>query len=1274
MGRNSKKKKRGSGGRKGKGRASLKDHSSQDGDDRDLLNEELTALGAIFQEDFKLVSESPHIQFIIKIRPYSNEMGYEDPHVLALLSVRCLPGYPYKCPKLQIIPDKGLSKDDADRLLSLLLDQANFNARDGRVMIFNLVETAQEFLSEIAAVDQPVETVSGMGVDKRDQWFHDDVSIACDKTCSSSGSFVYGLIDLFSDMCGDGGSWNQGLGTEVLNGNVGKTSRDRTISSDRRKGRNSLLHDTTSDTSNIRYGIHEDRYFEKTKPVVLPDTGERSIPQTLAKLDVVEEETEDDTKSTSTASSISLYKESLQDGYNGVHLDNQVDFVLMERKTEFDDSDLVSEPLESSLSVSALHHQASQTLERDLVMAHLLRLACSSKSSLAQFLPEITSELCNLGFISERSRDLATEQALLFKRDFDHVFGQRMVSSPASHFWEASFDFGGENASSLPSSRYLNDFEEVCSLGHGGFGHVVLCKNKLDGRQYAVKKIRLKDKSLPVNDKILREVATLSRLQHQHVVRYYQAWFETEVGGYYGDTTSGSWTARSSTRSYKGESSTNAHSDDSKQESTYLYIQMEYCPRTLREVFESYNPFGEEFTWHFFRQIVEGLAHIHGQGIIHRDLTPNNIFFDARNDIKIGDFGLAKFLKLEQVDHEPSFANDTAGVSLDGTGKVGTYFYTAPEIEQAWPHINEKVDMFSLGVVFFELWHPFSTAMERHIILSDLKQKGALPPAWVAKYPEQSALLRRLMSPSPSDRPSATELLQNALPPRMEDEWLNDILRTIQTAEDTYVYDRVVSTIFDEERFTLKAHRHHGGRGKVTDESSFIQYTELDTELRDHAIEIAREVFRQHGAVRIEIAPMRILDDYQHFNRKAVRLLTSGGDMVELCHELRTPFVGWVVTNQKLSFKRYEISFVNRRAVGHSTPNCYIQGDFDIIGGAPALTEAETIKVAVDILTRFSHSVDCDIRLNHGSILNAIWSWVGIEDELRHNVAKLLSLMASSRPQSSGRKSRWVLIRRQLLQDLNLSEVVVNRLQTVDLRFCGPADHALARLRGALPFDKRTHKALGELSALFSYLRVWRIEKYVTIDPLMPPTESYFKELFFQMYLVRDNNPASFYEGTLFAMGGRYDHLVQQLWEHDYITNPPGAVGISLALEKLLQHSSVDFKHSRNESISKILICSKGGGGMLEERMELVAELWEANIKAEFVPTSDPSLTDHYEYANEHDIKCLVILTESGLSQTGSVKVRHLELKKEKEVERSGLVRFLAEAISTQFRNPAVWN
>lgn len=81
--------------------------------------------------------------------------------------------------------------------------------------------------------------------------------------------------------------------------------------------------------------------------------------------------------------------------------------------------------------------------------------------------------------------------------------------------------------------------------------------------------------------------------------------------------------------------------------------------------------------------------------------------------------------------------------------------------------------MYSLGVVFFELWHPFETAMERHVVLSDLKLKGELPSSWVTQFPEQASLLRQLMSPSPSDRPSATELLKHSFPPRMEFEMLD---------------------------------------------------------------------------------------------------------------------------------------------------------------------------------------------------------------------------------------------------------------------------------------------------------------------------------------------------------------------------------------------------------------------------------------------------------------------------------------------------------------------
>ncbi|KAK7312406.1 hypothetical protein VNO77_36234 [Canavalia gladiata] len=1223
MGHSSKKKKRGGGSGR---RSKSKDHASQFGaDDNDQLSEEITALCSIFQEDCKILPGSPP-RVVIKLRPYSKDMGYEDLDVSAVLVVRCLPGYPFKCPKLQVTPEKGLSETDANKLLSLLHDQANLNAREGRVMIFNLVEAAQEFLSGIEPIAKSTESkLLHLTTESNEELFPKDMT-----SSYKNSSFVYGFIDLFS---GYGESWNWGFGMDET---AGKSS----------------LPPSKLDASKPLFEAWEKKLDSQEKPLIMQE-----VP---AKLDTVGEVTEGSNSSLSLTHS----SRSLVEDFVGNDNEGEKEFFIVDKYTAEDNE---GESSESLSSASLPHHQPSETVEKDLMMVHMLRLVCASKGALADSFPQVVTELYNLGIISDSARDMASEPPTIFNKIFDRVFQKHLASPRISQFWKP--DLGGSNT--VPrSSRYLNDFEELQPLGHGGFGHVVLCKNKLDGRQYAVKKIRLKDKSMP--DRILREVATLSRLQHQHVVRYYQAWFETGVADSYGDSAWGSKTPVSSTFSYKAATSNDAYGHENQLESTYLYIQMEYCPRTLRQLFESYNHFDKELAWHLFRQIVEGLAHIHGQGIIHRDLTPNNIFFDARNEIKIGDFGLAKFLKLEQLDQDLGHLADTTGVSIDGTGQVGTYFYTAPEIEQGWPKIDEKADMYSLGVVFLELWHPFGTAMERHVVLSDLKLKGELPPAWIAEFPEQESLLQRLMSPRPSDRPSATELLQNAFPPRMESELLDDILRTMQKSEDTSIYDKVLNAIFDEEMLSTKHIRQVVRLGSVGDNCSSIQCTEFETEVRDYVTDINREIFRQHCAKHLEISPMRLLDDCPQFNRNAVKLLTHGGDMLELCHELRLPFVNWIISNQKSSFKRYEISCVFRRAVGHSSPNRYLQGDFDIIGGSSALTEAEVIKVTRDIVTCFFHADSCDIHLNHGDLLDAIWSWIGVKVEHRFKVAELLSMMGSLRPQSSERKSKWVVIRRQLLQELNLAESMVNRLQTAGLRFCGSADQALPRLRGALPSDKCTFKALDELSELVSLLRIWKIDENIYVDALMPPTESYHRDLFFQVYLRKEHSHGSLSEGALLAVGGRYDYLLHQLWSSDHKVNPPTGVGTSLALETIIQNCPVDFKPNRNEASTNILVCSRGGGGFLVERMELVAELWEENFKAEFVPTPDPSLTEQYEYANEHDIKCLVII-DTDFSRTASVKVRHLEHKKEKNVERKNLVKFLSDAMATQFRNPSIW-
>ena len=68
-------------------------------------------------------------------------------------------------------------------------------------------------------------------------------------------------------------------------------------------------------------------------------------------------------------------------------------------------------------------------------------------------------------------------------------------------------------------------------------------------------------------------------------------------------------------------------------------------------------------------------------------------------------------------------------------------------------------DMFSIGIVLFELFHPFSTAMERSRAITDLR-KGKVDPQFSQKFPKFSAIISSLTNPAPNLRPSASELLK----------------------------------------------------------------------------------------------------------------------------------------------------------------------------------------------------------------------------------------------------------------------------------------------------------------------------------------------------------------------------------------------------------------------------------------------------------------------------------------------------------------------------------
>jgi hypothetical protein len=93
------------------------------------------------------------------------------------------------------------------------------------------------------------------------------------------------------------------------------------------------------------------------------------------------------------------------------------------------------------------------------------------------------------------------------------------------------------------------------------------------------------------------------------------------------------------------------------------------------------------------QQVCEALQYAHDQGIVHRDIKPENILLSRQGNVKIADFGLAKLVQ-----------GDTPDPGLTGTLQVmGTRNYMAPEQIERPTHVDHRADIYSLGVVFYEL-------------------------------------------------------------------------------------------------------------------------------------------------------------------------------------------------------------------------------------------------------------------------------------------------------------------------------------------------------------------------------------------------------------------------------------------------------------------------------------------------------------------------------------------------------------------------------------------
>ncbi|XP_063048807.1 interferon-induced, double-stranded RNA-activated protein kinase-like [Engraulis encrasicolus] len=289
-----------------------------------------------------------------------------------------------------------------------------------------------------------------------------------------------------------------------------------------------------------------------------------------------------------------------------------------------------------------------------------------------------------------------------------------------------------KNPGQATKSRFEEEFDSIESIGKGGFGRVFKARNKCDETNYAVKIVKSTDKAR-------REVIALAKLQHPHIVRYQHCWIEKTA------------------YRHEGSDSSNTSTSGSDPAMEYLYIKMEWCEgNTLATWIDEKNrqqdPHRRQAAQDIVTQIVDAVVYIHSKSLIHRDLKPANIMFGKdRKTVKIGDFGLVTVAD-----------NDDEDTMMERTKRTGTKSYMSPEQNQS--KYDHKVDIFALGLIYFELIWFMHTKSERRKIWDDVREQN-FPKEFSDQFcfelcivEIEHELIKEMLCDKPWGRPDAKDL------------------------------------------------------------------------------------------------------------------------------------------------------------------------------------------------------------------------------------------------------------------------------------------------------------------------------------------------------------------------------------------------------------------------------------------------------------------------------------------------------------------------------------
>ncbi|XDB51952.1 PREDICTED: probable histidine--tRNA ligase, mitochondrial isoform X2 [Capra hircus] len=346
--------------------------------------------------------------------------------------------------------------------------------------------------------------------------------------------------------------------------------------------------------------------------------------------------------------------------------------------------------------------------------------------------------------------------------------------------------------------------------------------------------------------------------------------------------------------------------------------------------------------------------------------------------------------------------------------------------------------------------------------------------------------------------------------------------------------------------------------------------------------------------------------------------------------------------------------FKRHGAKGLDTPAFELK-DFDIAGQFdPMIPDAECLKIMCEILSEL-HLGDFLIKVNDRRILDGIFAVCGVPESKFHAICSSVDKLD---------KISWKDVRHEMVVKKGLAPEMADRIG--DYVQCHGGISLVEQMfqDPRLSQNKQALEGLGDLKLLFEYLTVFGVAEKVSFDLSLARGLDYYTGVIYEAVLLQ--TPVHAEEEPLnvgsVAAGGRYDGLVGMF---DPRGHKVPCVGLSIGVERIfsiVEQRMKTFGEKIRTTETQVFVATPQKN-FLQERLKLIAELWDAGIKAELMYKNNPKLLPQLHYCENMGIPLVVIIGEQELKE-GVIKLRSVPSREEVAIKRENLVAEVQKRLS----------